>query len=579
MSAIQSITPIGHYLKPYRFQLVGVFVALILTSSSVLSLGYAIQYLIDQGFAGDDIALFEQALLVILGITLLLAAATAIRAYLTHLVCEGVIASIRKDVYSHVVRLSPGFFESHKVSDVISRLTNDTTLISSVIANLLSVAVRNVFLLIGGLAMLCYTSPKLTLYTLLMVPAVVFPILLLGKHVRKLSRISQAKVASISEHLEESLQGIRTVQAFVRECLESTIFDQVVEEALEAEQHRLRVRAWLVAIVMTFVLGAVLYVLKLGGYAVLSGGMSHGELSSFIFYAVLVAGSFAALSEVVSDLQRAAAGVDRIMDLRRAISPVNDVTKPMELSHPVKGELCFSHVHFSYPARPNHLALSDFSLHVKPGDMIALVGPSGAGKSTIMHLLLRFYDPQSGSITLDGVDIQYIRQSDLREHIGVVLQDPVIFSTTAIENIRYGKPDATDEEVLQAAEVAEAWEFIKDLPDGMNTYLGEKGVRLSGGQKQRLAIARAVLKDPQILFLDEATSNLDSHNERLVQKALASFMKGRTTIVIAHRLSTITHADQIILMEHGKVVGIGKHDELMTQHALYHRLATASLIS
>lgn len=574
---IHALTPIRSYLQPFRLHLVGVFIALILTSSSVLSLGYAIQYLIDQGFASDDIALFEQGLLIIMGITLLLAGATAVRAYLTHLVCEGVIAAIRKEVFSHVVRLSPGFFESSKVSDVISRLTNDTALVSGVIANLLSVAVRNALLLIGGIAMLCYTSPKLTLYTMLMVPLVVVPIILLGKRVRALSRISQAKVAKISEHLEESLQGIRTVQAFVREEFETHAFNGAVQEALEAEQHRLRVRAWLIAIVMVFVLGAILYVLKIGGHAVLTGAMSHGELSSFVFYAVLVAGSFAALSEVVTDLQRAGAGIDRIMQLRQATSPVIDPSTPKMLPKNIRGEIHFSNVYFTYPARPNHYALDGFSLHVKPGEMVALVGPSGAGKSTIMHVLLRFYDPESGTITLDGVDIKQLTLAHLREHIGVVLQDPVIFSTSAFDNIAYGKPTASEEEVIQAAKMAEAWEFIRDLPEGMDTYLGEKGVRLSGGQKQRIAIARAILKDPQILFLDEATSNLDSQNEKLVQKALARFMEGRTTIVIAHRFSTITHADHIILMEDGKVVATGKHDELLKEHDLYHRLATASL--
>jgi ATP-binding cassette, subfamily B, bacterial len=570
---LKSLKAITTYLAPYKKGLLGVMVALVFTSSSVLGLGRGIQYLIDQGFSGNNPALLDKALLVLLCVTLLLAVATYTRASLINIICEKVVADIRRDVYRHIIRVSPSFFEHTKTSDVLSRLTTDTTLLNGIIASVMSIALRNMLMLVGSLAFLVYTSPKLTAYVLVIVPLVVVPIIIMGRKVRGLSRLAQDKVVAISAHAEESLSGIKTVQAYTREDVEATQFSSRVNEALDTAVQRVRRRALLVALVISMVFGAVAFVLWIGGHDVLAGKMTAGQLSSFIFYAVLAASSLGALSEVASDLQRAAGATERLFELLTIQSDIRDPVQPQHLPQPVAGEIAFRDVSFFYPARPSKAALYNFNLHVHPGETVALVGPSGSGKTTLFQLLLRFYDPQVGSITIDGVELRNLPLEELRAQFGLVSQEAVIFSTSALENIRYGRPDATLEEVISAAKAAEAWQFIEMLPQGLDTYLGEKGVRLSGGQRQRIAIARAILKNPRILLLDEATSNLDASSELLVQQALEHLMQNRTTLVIAHRLSTIINADRIIVVSDGQIEAIGTHQDLSAQSGLYAELA------
>lgn len=572
-SKLNSLLPVLPYLYPHKKTIIGVLIALLFTSSSVLGLGKGIQYLIDEGFSGNNPHLLDKALLVLLGVTLLLAAATYTRASLINILCEKVVAALRLDVYNHIIRVSPSFFEVTKTSDVLSRLTTDTTLLNGIISTVLSIALRNSIMLIGGMGMLIITSPKLTAYVLVIVPMVLIPIIIMGRRVRRLSRLAQDKIVGISAHIEESLNGIKTVQAYTREEEEYKIFSMRVQDALDMAVTRVRVRALLVAIVISTVFVSVACVLWIGGHDVLAGKMTAGSLSSFIFYAILVASSLGALSEVAGDLQRAAGATERLFELLSVQSDITDPEKPQHLAEPVQGNIVFDNVSFAYPARLHAPSLVDFSLTVKSGETIALVGPSGAGKSTLLQLLLRFYDPQQGSITLDNITISALSLEELRSQFGLVAQEPVIFSGSAFDNIRYGRTEASEEEVIQAAKSAEAWEFLAKLPEGIHSFLGERGVRLSGGQRQRIAIARAILKDPKILLLDEATSNLDVENEQLVQKALETLMGNRTTLVIAHRLATVLKADKIVVINEGKIEAIGTHTELLQQNGLYARLA------
>ncbi|MEQ8392937.1 MAG: ABC transporter transmembrane domain-containing protein [Thalassospira sp.] len=570
LSSLRAIIP---FVTKYRLQLFGALIALIVASGTVLALGNGLRMLVDDGFADGDGALLDRALFVLFAVTLLLAGASYMRFFLVSWIGERVVADIRSAVYRHIIRLDSSFYEVTRTGEVLSRLTTDTTLLQSVIGSSVSIALRNALMFVGGLTMLAITSPKLTALVLLVVPLVVVPIIGYGRRVRRLSRESQDRIADVSAFSEETLNALRTVQAYTHEEIESTRFSGHVEGAFKTAVSRISARALLTAIVIVMVFGAVGTILWIGGHDVLDGTISAGELSAFVFYAVVVAGSVGAISEVIGDLQRAAGAAERLVALLGTEPEIRAPQNPVALPIPHQGNVSFEDVTFHYPARPDRSALEGLSLSVKPGETVALVGPSGAGKTTVFQLLLRFYDPASGVIRVDGVDIRMADPVDVRERIGLVAQDPVIFAASAWENIRYGRPDASDEDVRAAADAAHASEFLDRLPDGFATFLGEKGVRLSGGQRQRIAIARAILRNPSILLLDEATSALDAESEQVVQKALETIMAERTTLVIAHRLATVLHADRIAVIDDGKLVAIGTHQELMESSPLYGRLA------
>ncbi|HEY4133827.1 MAG TPA: ABC transporter transmembrane domain-containing protein [Alphaproteobacteria bacterium] len=564
------------FLMPYRLQMLGALVALTFAAGTVLVMGVGLRRLVDGGFAQGNAGLLDQSLFALLGVIIVLAIATYSRFFLVTWLGERVVADIRKAVFSHVVGLDPGYFETTRTGDVLTRITTDTTLLQTLIGTSISMALRNVLLLIGGLFMLAITSPKLTGLVVLAVPLVVAPIVLLGRKVRRFSRESQDRVADVGAGIEESLNAVRTIQAFVQEDAERARFGARVESAFATALKRVRARAFLTMIVIVLVFGSVGLILWIGGHDVLAGRISGGELSAFVFYAVVVAGAAGAVSEVIGDLQRAAGASERLIELLATEPAIAPPAHPVALP-PQEGRagstVLFENVTFRYPSRPDRAALADFDLKVAPGETIALVGPSGAGKTTVFQLLLRFYDPQEGRVTFDGVDLTQADPRAVRAHVGLVAQEPVIFSADAWTNIRYGRPDATNAEVLAAAEAAAARDFIEQLPNGFDSFLGEKGVRLSGGQRQRIAIARAILRDPALLLLDEATSALDAESERLVQQALEKLMVGRTTLVIAHRLATVLKADRIVVMDEGRVVAQGKHGELMAEGGLYARLA------
>ena len=561
------------FIRPYRLQVAGAAVALIVAAVTVLAMGNGLRLLVDKGFSAGDPALLDRAVIVLMGVVVLLAGSSYARFYLVSWIGERVVADIRKAVFSHVISLSPGFFETTRTGELLSRLATDTTLVQTVVGSSVSIALRNTLLFCGALVMLLITSSKLSGYVLLVVPIVVIPIIVLGRKVRRLSRDTQDRVADLGSYAEETLYGIRAVQAFAHEPVDRERFGTRVENALNAALGRIRARAALTAIVISLVFGSIAVILWIGGKDVLAGRISAGELSAFVFYAAVVAGSTGALSEVLGDLQRAAGAMERLMGLLQAESEVSAPANPVPLTDPAKGLVSFEDVDFSYPARPDIPSLTGFTASVKPGERVAIVGPSGAGKSTIFQLLLRFYDPQAGHIRIDGVDLTAADPRAFRSLIGLVPQEPVIFSDNAMENIRYGRPGAPDAAVIAAAEAANARGFIEALPDGFHTHLGEKGVRLSGGQRQRIAIARAILRDPVILLLDEATSALDAESERAVQKALEAIMPGRTTLVIAHRLATVLKADRILVLEDGRLIAEGKHSELLASNPLYRHLA------
>ncbi|MCH6577180.1 MAG: ATP-binding cassette domain-containing protein [Proteobacteria bacterium] len=570
---LDQLVHLYRFVRPYWPAVAGALVALSVAAGTVLVMGLGLRRLVDEGFASGDTALLDGALLALLVVIVVLAGATYARFYLVSWLGERVVGDIRQAVFGHVIGLSPGFFELTRTGEVLSRITTDTTLLQVLVGSTAPIALRNLLLLIGGVVMLAVTSAKLMAFVVLVVPLVVAPIVLIGRWVRRLSRTSQDRVADVGAHVEESLNAVRTIQAFCHEAIDRARFDERVEAAFTVAVRRVRVRAALTALVIVLVFGAVGTILWIGGHDVMAGSISAGELSAFVFYAVVVAGAAGAISEVVGELQRAAGASERLIDLLATKSDITAPARPVALPSPALGEVRFDDVTFHYPSRPDAPALVDFTLEIEPGEKVALVGPSGAGKTTVMQVLLRFYDPSSGRIMLDGVDLRDADPAEVRARMGLVPQDPVIFAANGWENIRYGRPEADDEEVRAAAEAAAAAEFLDQLPDGFDSYLGEKGVRLSGGQRQRIAIARAILRDPAVLLLDEATSALDAESERLVQGAIERLMADRTTIVIAHRLATVLKVGRIVVMDRGRIVASGSHEQLTEEGGLYARLA------
>lgn len=560
------------FIHPYLGTIVAAAIALIFTAAVMLSVGQGVRMLIDEGFAQQSLEQLRQAIFFILMITLLIAAGTYARFYLVSWLGERVSADIRLAVFNHVITLHPSYFETHGSGDIMSRITTDTTLLQSIIGSSFSMALRSLLMFIGALIMLFATNIKLTMIVMIGVPFILIPILLYGRRVRALSRKSQDSMADVGSYAGEAIENIKTVQSYTREPEERAAFMAEVERSFAIGRRRVKQRATLIASVILIVFGAITGMLWVGGSDVIAGYMSGGQLGAFVFYAIIVASSLATISEVFGELQRAAGATERLIEILQVeshiVAPVDNPQSVAELT----AEIEFKNVSFHYPSRPNQAATDQLSLKVEAGKVLALVGPSGAGKSTLFELLQRFYDPQSGTISLGSVDLRALDPKELRQSMALVPQQPALFSADVMHNIRYGKPDATEAEVIEAAKKAHAHDFILKLPQGYQSHLGERGVRLSGGQRQRIAIARAILKNPQILLLDEATSALDSESEHHVQKALEALMQGRTTLIIAHRLSTIQHADNIAVFDHGKLIEVGDHPTLMQRCSLYQRL-------
>ncbi|MBD3804410.1 MAG: ATP-binding cassette domain-containing protein [Thioclava sp.] len=568
---IGALRGLGPFIAPYRGLAFGALLALIATASISLILPLAVRRVVD-GFQ-QGAALLDQYFFAALVIAGLLALGTGLRYYLVTRFGERVVADIRKAVFDRVISMSPAFFERILTGEIISRITTDTTLILSVIGSSVSVALRNVLILIGGLVMLLFTSAKLTGLVLLVVPVVVVPIVVLGRRLRVLGRENQDWIANSSGSASEALLAAQTVQAFTHEALTREQFSGVTEKAYLSAKKRIGTRAVMTVIVIFLVFAGVVGVLWIGARDVRGGLMSVGELVQFVIYAVMVAGSVGALSEIWSELQRAAGATERLVELLQSEDQVKDPEHPVPLPMPAKGAIRFEDVSFHYPSRPQTSALDHVDLEIAPGETVALVGPSGAGKTTVIQLIQRFWDPETGKVTIDGYDLRDMARHDFRQAIALVPQDPVVFAASARENIRFGRPDASDREVEEAARAAHAYDFLEALPDGFDTYVGERGVMLSGGQKQRIAIARAILRDAPILLLDEATSALDAASEREVQAAVDQLAKTRTTVIVAHRLATVKKADRIVVFDEGRIVAQGTHDSLVAEGGLYAELA------
>ena len=570
LSALKALWP---FLAPYKLTILAAFLALTLTAAVSLILPLAVRRVIDT-FNSDNSLILDQYFLAAIGIAGLLSVGTAVRYALVTRLGERVVTDIRQAVFGRVIHLSPQFFEKIMTGEVLSRITTDTTLILSVIGSSISVALRNIFILIGGVILMLLTSPKLTGLVFLIIPAIIIPILLLGRRLRTLSRENQDWIAASSSNASEALMAVQTVQSFSHEDLTKKSFDRVAEMNFGSAKRRITTRAFLTVIVIFLIFSGILGVLWVGARDVRSEIMSVGMLVQFVIYSIMVAGAAATLSEIWSELQRAAGATERLIELLYIEDTVKD---PYHAVSPPKnwlGEIVFKDVTFAYPSRSTVATLSDVDITIKSGETVALVGLSGAGKSTFIQLLQRFYDPDQGEIFLDGIDIKTMNRLDFRKSIALVPQDPVIFASTVIENIRFGNPEANDEEIYEAARAASAHEFITELPQGYETYVGERGVMLSGGQQQRVAIARAILRNAPVLLLDEATSALDAENERSVQKAFENLSMGKTTIVVAHRLATVKKADRIIVLDKGQIVAQGNHEKLISEKGVYSRLAS-----